>query len=51
MKIFDEKSIEKLNFKIFLENSLLKIEPSEITSFSAIIFPVSGEGVSPFPPG
>ena len=33
MKILDENSIEKLTFKLFLEKLLLKIEPSEITSF------------------
>ena len=31
LKIFDENSIEKLNFFIFFENLGLKIEPSEIT--------------------
>ena len=32
LNIFDENSIEKVNFlKLFLENLLLKIEPSEIT--------------------
>ena len=29
----DVNSIEILNFKLYLENLLLKIEPSEITSF------------------
>ena len=52
-KIFDENSIEKLNFYFtfifILENLLLKIEPLEITSFSTTIFSVSGGGVSPFP--
>ena len=39
LKIFDENSIEKLKFYLFLflilffENLLLKIEPSEITPF------------------
>ena len=35
LKIFDENSIEKLNFYFIfiLENLLLKIEPSEITPF------------------
>ena len=32
-KIFEENSIEKLNFYIVLGIFLLKIEPSEITSF------------------
>ena len=32
LKIFDENSMEKLNFSIFWENLLLKIETSEITS-------------------
>ena len=31
--IFDENSIEKLNFYLFLWNLVAKIEPSEITSF------------------
>ena len=42
MKIFDENSIEKLNFYLFWENFWLKIEPSEITSFYPAIFPVRG---------
>ena len=29
----DENSIEKLHFLLFLENLLVKIEPSEITPF------------------
>ena len=33
LKILDENSIEKLTSKLFLENLMLKIEPSEITSF------------------
>ena len=33
LKIFDRNSIEKVNFKRFLERFLLKIKPSEITSF------------------
>ena len=33
MKILDENSIEILTFKLFLEMLMLKIEPSEITSF------------------
>ena len=32
LKIFDENSIEKLHFYLFLGKLLLKIEPSEITS-------------------
>ena len=30
---FEKIQLEKLNFLLFLENLLLKIEPSEITSF------------------
>ena len=50
-KIFDENSIEKLNFYFIfiLENSLLKIEPSEITIFLQRFFRFRGGG-SPFPP-
>ena len=33
LKFFDKNSLEKLNFYLFLEKLLLKIEPSEITSF------------------
>ena len=33
LKILDENSIEKLTFKLILEMVMLKIEPSEITSF------------------
>ena len=50
MKIFDENSIEKLNFYLFLEKLLLKIEPSEITSFSTTVFSISGEGDVPCVP-
>ena len=43
LKIFDENSMEKLNFfSIFWDNSLLKIETSEITSFFYNIFSGSG---------
>ena len=52
--IFDENSIEKLNFYIIfifiLENLLLKIEPSEITPLSATFFSVSGGGDFPLSP-
>ena len=50
LKIFDENSIEKLNFYfiLFFENLLLKIEPSEITPVFYNIFSVSGGGG--FPP-
>ena len=33
LKFFDKNPLEKLNFYLFLEMLLLKIEPSEITSF------------------
>ena len=33
LKFFDKYSLEKLNFYLFLEKLLLKIEPSEMTSF------------------
>ena len=33
LKFFDENSIEKLNFYLYLEKLLLTIEPSEITPF------------------
>ena len=33
LKFFENNSIEKLSFYLFLEKLLLKIEPSEITSF------------------
>ena len=49
LKIFDENSIEKLNFLLFLENLLLKIEPSEISSFFYNSF-FSFRGISPFSP-
>ena len=42
--IFDKNSLEKLNFYLFLEKLLLKIEPSEITSFFYSNFPISGGG-------
>ena len=32
-EIFDKKSIEKLNFELFLEKLMLEIEPWKITSF------------------
>ena len=37
-KILDENSIKKLTFKLFLKKLMLKIEPSEITSFFYNIF-------------
>ena len=49
LKIFDENSIEKVNYLfIFLENLLLKIEPSEITQFFYNNF--VGFGGREFPP-
>ena len=48
-KILDETSIEKLNLYLFLENLLLKIETSEITSFFYNNFSRFGGGVSPLP--
>ena len=42
LKISDVHSMEKLNFSIFSENRLLKIETSEIISFFYNIFPVGG---------
>ena len=33
LKILEKNSIEKLTFRLFLERLMLKIEPSEITSF------------------
>ena len=33
LKFLDKNSLEKMNFYLFLEKLLLKIEPSEITSF------------------
>ena len=51
LKYFDKDSLEKLNFYIFLEKLLRKIEPSEITSF-LYIFSISGVGMfHVFPPG
>ena len=49
LNIFDENSIEKLHLLLFLENLLLKIEPSEITPFSPTIFSASDGEFSPFP--
>ena len=43
-EIFDKNSLDKLNFYLFLEKLLLKIAPSEITSFSATIFHFGGGG-------
>ena len=50
LKIFDENSIEKLDFNLFLGKLLLKIEPSEITSFFYNNFSGSGWGVEPANP-
>ena len=48
LTVFDENSIEKMEFLIILGKLLLKIELSEITPFSPTIFSVSGKGN--FPP-
>ena len=50
LKFFDDNSIEKMNFLLFLENLLLKRAFGNNTIFTAI-FSVSGVGISPFPPG
>ena len=50
VKIFDENSIEKLNFIIFIGNMLLKIEPSEITQFFYNNVSAWGGGFPPTPP-
>ena len=44
LKFFDKNSLEKLNFYLFLEKLLLKLEHSEITSFFYNIFSISGGG-------
>ena len=49
LKFFGENSIENLNFCLFLEKLLLKIEPSEITSFFYNNFSRFGGGVDPPP--
>ena len=49
LKVFDENSIEKGIFLLFLENLLLKIEPSEITSFFYTNFFRFRRGFPPFP--
>ena len=52
LKFFDKNSLEKLNFYLFLEKLLLKIEPSEIPSFFSNSFYNFGVGtfrVSPLP--
>ena len=49
LKIF-ESSIEKFNFKQFLEKLLLKIEPSGKYNFSTT-FSNFGGGAVPLPPG
>ena len=46
LKSFNENSIERLNFYLFLEIFLLEIEVSEIASFFTTNFPVR-EGVEP----
>ena len=54
LKIFDENSIENLNFYfifiLFFENLLLNIEPSEITPVFYNIFRFRGGGDFPLPP-
>ena len=49
LEIFDENSIEKLNFYLFFGKVVEKIEISEITSFFYNIFSGSG-GVNPSNP-
>ena len=44
LKVFDKNSLEKLNFYLFLEKLLLKIESSEKTSFFYNSFFNFGEG-------
>ena len=46
-KFFEQNSIEKLSFKLFLENLLLKIEPSEIPLFFYNKFSPFGGGNVP----
>ena len=51
LKIFEKNSIEKWHFKLFLEKLLLKIEPSEMTSFFYNnFFPFRGGGNVPYVP-
>ena len=52
LKIFDENSLEKLHFLLYLENLLLKIEPSKITPFfyNNLFGFGRGGGFSPPPP-
>ena len=52
LKFFDKNSLEKVNLYLFLEKLLLKIKPSEITSFFYnISFNFGGGGTFPvFPP-
>ena len=51
LKILEEMSIEKMNFLLFLEKLLLKIEHCEITSFFyKHFFNFGGGGRSRFPP-
>ena len=50
-KVFDQHSIEKLNFLLFLEKLLPKAEPSEITSFFYNNFFFGFGGISLFPLG
>ena len=50
-KVFDKNSLGKLNFYRFLEKLLLKIEPSEITSFFYNnLFHFGGANVPTVPP-
>ena len=43
LKFFNKNLLEKLNFYLFLEKLLLKIEPSEITSFFYNNFSISSD--------
>ena len=51
LKSVDKNSLEKLNVYLLLEKFLLKIEPSEITSFFYNIFSISAGDVPCVPPG
>ena len=51
LRNFDKNSLEKLNFYLFLEKLLLKIEPSEIISFFYNNFFNFGGDVPCVPPG
>ena len=50
-KIVDTSSIEKIEFLTTFGKSLLKIGPSEITSFFSNNFSISGGNVPYVPPG